>query len=256
MQYIKSNKTVSLFNGDQDLSLIANSLETDKGTADRNTLSWGSRYPKHFCMHYTITYEKYMSPSRLSNVNLFEVGICDRRFPYASPKMWATFFQNATLYALDNFWGKDFNPEDQDIKTLSTLGVDFIYGDQGSEQDWNAVEEVIPNNSLDFFVEDGSHYPHHMMYTLWRSIKLVKPGGYYFMEDIGTEKSRGWYGYDNTEIGSSLISWKNGSTLNSTFLEQDKLKDIQKSFNILEIIEDPQGLNYLAVLQKRNDNIH
>lgn len=251
MQYLKSKKTISLFDKNLDLSSIANLLETDKGTADKFTLSWGSRYPKHYCMHYTTTYEKYMSPFRSIDVNLFEVGICDRRFPYASPKMWATFFEKANLYALDNFWGKDFNAEDPNIVSLSNLGVDFIYGDQGSEQDWDAIEKTLPNNYLDFFVEDGSHYPHHMMFTLWRSINLIKPGGYYFMEDIGTEKSRGWYGYDNTDIGKSLIDWKNGSDLTSNFLEQSKLKIIQDSFNLLEIIEDPQGLNYLAVLQKK-----
>lgn len=251
MQYIKSKKTQIIFNGDQDLSLIANLLETDKGTADKNDLSWGGCHPNHYCWHYTTTYEKYMTSSRLSEVSLFEIGICDGRFPFASSKMWSTYFKNATLYALDNFWGRDFSLDSPDIKALTDLGVDFIYGDQGSEHDWNSVEDLISSNSLDFFVEDGSHYPHHMMYTLWRSINLIKPGGFYFMEDIGTEKSRNWYGYDNTEIGSSLISWKQGSDLQSSFLEQDKLHIIQNSFNILEIVEDPQGLNYLAVLQKK-----
>lgn len=251
MQYIKSNKTKTLFNERLDLSTIANLLETDKGTANARTLSWGDKWTSHYCWHYTSTYEKYMTSYRLEEVTLFEVGICDGRFPFASPKMWSTFFKNAKLYALDNFWGREFNSEIPEIRNLSDLGIDFIYGDQGSSEDWDHIDRIISNNSIDLFVEDGSHYPHHMMYTLWRSINLMKSGGYYFMEDIGTEKSRNWYGYDNTEIGSSLISWKNGSNLQSSFIDQDKLDDIQKSFNILEIIEDPQGLNYLAVLQKK-----
>ena len=251
MQYAKSKKILHLFNKDQDLSSIANLLETDKGTADRDTLTWGPGHPKHYCWHYTTTYEKYMISSRKSEVSLFEVGICDGRFPFASPKMWSTYFENIKLYALDNFWGRDFNIESPDIKALTDLGVDFIYGDQGSEQDWNSIDELIPSNSLDFFIEDGSHYPHHMMYTLWRSINLIKPGGYYFMEDIGTERSRNWYGYDNTEIGSSLISWMQGANFENNFLDQDKLQAIQNSFNVLEIVEDPQGLNYIAVLQKK-----
>ena len=60
--------------------------------------------------------------------------------------------------------------------------------------DWDEIEKTIPSNSLDFIIEDGSHYPHHMMYTLYRSIKLLKSGGIYFMEDIQNPKtSKGYF---------------------------------------------------------------
>lgn len=250
MEYFKSNKIESIFDESLNLDSIANNLETDKGTADARKLSWGPYYLGHHCMHYTPIYQKYMNPFRLENVSLFEVGICDQRFPFASCKMWATYFKNAKLYALDNFWNRGFDRADSNILSLSRLGVDFFYADQGNTQDWDAIEAIIPKNSLDFFVEDGSHFPEHMIYTLWRSINLIKSGGYYFMEDIGTNKSSNLYGYNNTEIGASLFSMKNGSSLESSFLEKNKLQDIENNFKILEITEDPMGLNYLAVLQK------
>jgi|694.fasta_scaffold08369_17 hypothetical protein len=40
------------------------------------------------------------------------------------------------------------------------------------------------------------------------------------------------------------------SIFNSSFLEKNKLQDIENNFKILEIKEDPMGLNCLAVLQK------
>ncbi len=69
MQFFKKTKENTFFDESKTLTEIANNLETDKGTADKATLSWGKDWPEHICMGYTETYEKYMAPYRETPVN-------------------------------------------------------------------------------------------------------------------------------------------------------------------------------------------
>jgi hypothetical protein len=88
-------------------------------------------------MHYTTTYEKYMNAKKNKNINMLEIGVCDKRFPFASIKMWMTYFENINLYAVDNFWGHRMDDKIKDINNLNNNGVNFIYADQGSFEDWD-----------------------------------------------------------------------------------------------------------------------
>lgn len=229
------------------LTELANSLQTDKGTLAREFLTWAPEFPSHASWHYTPVYEKYMEPYRSGKkVKFMEIGICDQRFPFASPKMWLQYFKNIELYSVDNFWGHPFTPDR--ITEILNIGTNFIYADQGSSEDWDFIVNEIGKNSIDFIVEDGSHYPHHVMYSLYRSIDLLKSGGYYFMEDIQNPlKSRGWYGYDNANV---LLEFQNWDSYTSAYLTQEMANDIKSNYELVEIVSDPDEINYLIVFKK------
>jgi len=248
------NKAVNINNyyePNLDLSSIANKYETDKGTAYSLDLSWGKDYPEHSCMHYTVTYEKYMNDKKEKNISMLEIGVCDKRFPFASIKMWMTYFKNIDFYAVDNFWGHRIENKIEDIKELNNNGVNFIYADQGNFEDWDEINKLFPNK-FDLIVEDGSHWPNHMMVSLWKSINILKSGGYYFMEDIQNPlKSRGWFKYDNALITEEFLQTLSTKTLYSSFLNNQQNKDIQDNFELVDLILDPNKVNYLAVLKKK-----
>lgn len=247
----KTNRDIS-YEANKDLSSLANELETDKGTADPKNLSWGHIFTEHFCWGYTEVYKKYMDDFRESEVKFLEVGICDIRFKYASPKMWLKYFKNIDLYCIDNFWGSSYVSEIHNIELINSMGVNFIYGDQYNSSDWDLLEKIIDSNTIDFMVEDGSHYPEHMMYTLWRSISLMKTGGYYFMEDIqNPDTSRNFWGYDNADIFISLNNFLNGDKLNTQYLDQEKCTDIQNHFEIIDLVLDKNKLNYLGIFKRK-----
>jgi len=247
----KKNNVNDFYNSNLDLSAIANIYETDKGTANSLDLSWGKDYPMHKCMHYTKTYEKYMLNKKTENISILEIGVCDKRFPFASIKMWMTYFKNIDFYGADNFWGHKVDDKLKDIETLNNSGINFIYADQGSFEDWNEMLKLF-NNKFDFIIEDGSHWPNHMMISLWKSIKLLKTGGYYFMEDIQNPlKSRGWFKYDNTLIAEEFLQTLSTKTLYSSFLNDIQNKDIEDNFELVELVLDPNKINYLAVLKKK-----
>lgn len=230
------------------LTDLANFLQTDKGTLGREHLSWAPSFPQHASWYYTPVYEKYMDPVRdRKNIKFMEIGICDQRFPFASPKMWLQYFKNIDLYSIDNFWGNSFTQDS--IAEILNMGTNFIYADQGSAEDWDFIVDTIGKNSLDFLVEDGSHYPHHVMYSLYRSIDLLKPGGYYFMEDIQNPvKSRNWYGYDNADILLEFQNWD--SNYRSSYISQEMANSIKSHYELVEISADPNEINYLIVFKK------
>jgi hypothetical protein len=247
------NKTNSncFYINDTKLSQLANHYETDKGTVDSLNLSWGVHFPNHRCMHYTNTYEKYMESKKEEEISMLEIGVCDKRFPYASIKMWMSYFKNIDFYAVDNFWGHKVDDKLDDIKKLNNDGVNFIYADQGSFDDWDELNQLFPNK-FDFVVEDGSHWPNHMMVSLWKAIGVTKSGGYYFMEDIQNPlKSRGWFKYDNALIAEEFLQTLSTGKLYSSFLNDQQNKDIQDNFELVEIVLDPSQINYLAVLRKK-----
>jgi hypothetical protein len=246
----KQTTTNPFYTEGAQLSDLANKYETDKGTADSLDLSWGREFLNHKCMHYTKTYEKYMNHKQKEDINMLEIGVCDKRFPYASIKMWMSYFKNIDFYAVDNFWGHKIEEKTTDIQKLNELGVNFIYADQGSFNDWDELCELYPNK-FDFLIEDGSHWPNHMMISLWKSIEIVKPNGYFFMEDIQNPlKSRGWFRYDNSLIANEFLKSLTTKKLYSSFLNNQQNKDIQDNYELVDLVLDPYEINYLAVLKR------
>jgi hypothetical protein len=252
MKFFKKQTEKNLFfQSEKNLSELANTFGTDKGTDASIELKWINEYPQHRCMHYTKTYEKYMKNKRNDVISMLEIGVCDKRFPYASIKMWMSYFENIDFYAVDNFWGNTLDDKLNDIEQLNNQSVNFIYADQGSFDDWDVLNELFANK-FDIIVEDGSHWPNHMMISLWKSIGVIKSGGYYFMEDIQNPlKSRGWFKYDNSLIAEELLQTLSTKTLYSSFLNDKQNKDIQDNFELVDLILDPNGINYLAVFNRK-----
>jgi hypothetical protein len=251
LKFLKTTNQNNFYQPNVDLSTLANKFETDKGTSDSVNLSWSKEYPQHTCWHYTETYKKYMDSLREQNISMLEIGVCDKRFPYASIKMWMSYFKNIDFYAVDNFWGHRIDDKLEDIRQLNNQGVNFIYADQGSFNDWDELNNEFPNK-FDIIVEDGSHWPNHMMVSLWKSIGVIKSGGYYFMEDIQNPlKSRGWFKYDNSLLGQELLETLSTKKLYSSFLNDKQNVDIEENFKLIDLILDPLGINYLAVFRKK-----
>lgn len=251
MQFFKKTNQSSYYQEDLSLTQLANQLETDKGTADKNSLSWGKDWPDHSCMGYTKTYEKYMSSSREAPCKLFEIGICDKRFPYASPKMWLSYFKDLDLYCVDNFWGNYLNEKLDEVKMINSWGVNFIYADQGNFCDWNELKRECPND-FDFVVEDGSHWPNHMMISLWQARNMIKSGGYYFMEDLqNPQTTRGKFKYDNSLLAEDLLITERNGVIKSHFLNDGQNQDLQDNFELVEMVLDKHLSNYLGVFRKK-----
>lgn len=249
--FLKTIQNNAFYTDKLTLTELANKFETDKGTANPKNLSWGKDWPEYDCMGYTTTYTKYMESFRDKPIKLFEIGICDKRFPYASPKMWLSYFKYIDLYCVDNFWGSYLDNKLEDIKQLNSWGVNFIYADQGNFCDWDELKRICPND-FNFIIEDGSHWPNHMAVTLWQSRDMLKSGGYYFMEDLqNPETARGKFKYDNSLLAEDLFKTQKTGIFKTHFLNDKQNSEVNNEFELVDMVLDRKTINYLVVFRKK-----
>jgi len=120
---------------------------------------------------YIDVYEQYLSAFRNETFEMLEIGIACG----ASLRMWLEYFPYATVRGIDN--SASAITSQCSHSRLKLLQVD--QSDRSSLNCW------IPNCSLRFVVDDGSHRPEDQILSLcWLWPKLA-PGSLYFIEDIG-----------------------------------------------------------------------
>lgn len=165
--------------------------------------------------------------------------------------MWNVFFKNPDVWGMDNFWGRNLFDKLDDIKLLTNdFQTTFIYGDLSSNDDWNEIE-LLCKEDVDFFIDDGSHFPQHILYTLWKTINIIKPNGYYFIEDLQSKQTCGNWGYNNCQITESLLNWLKDGTLKSDFISTEQCLEIQSTYTLCDVVLDPNNMNYIAILNKK-----
>ena len=138
------------------LTEIANKNGTDKGT-------------EHYEAHgYTEVYDKYI-PSE-GNYTLLEIGI----WHGDSMRMWKQYNPEMNLHAIDI-----------DPRVTNYVSPDEFNIHIGDQTDEKFLEDVVKlTGPLDFVIDDGSHVGEHIVKTFEILWKHVKPGGYYFVEDL------------------------------------------------------------------------
>ncbi len=136
---------------------------------------------KGFRKHlYTTVYEEFIKPGKVQA--LLEIGLfChdDQKkagFDYFSSApsltMWAEYLPDARIYGYDI---KDFT---------SARGewTGIIQGDQSKPEDLAKLREL--GESFDVIIDDGLHASKHQQISFSCLFELVKPGGFYIIEDL------------------------------------------------------------------------
>jgi hypothetical protein len=163
----------------ESLTFLANKYGSDKGTKGPST-DWNAH-------NYTDIYEAYLWAHRHEPLRLVEVGLGVTGEAWradiqrgrnqsggASMKMWYDFFPKARIYGLD------INPATHlDNDRISTHVVD-----QGDRSQLLAFADEFGEDGFDVIVDDGSHRPDHQQITLSALFGYLRPGGYYFIEDL------------------------------------------------------------------------
>lgn len=251
MKLYKSKNINTLYNKDKNLTEIANELQIDKGTIEKTKTRWYKDYPDRDAHGYTIIYEFYMNNFREKDIKLLEIGVCDKRFPYSSLKMWLTYFKNIELYGLDSFWNNDISVRENEIDKINQMGANFIHADQGSFTDWDKIKENCPND-FDFIIDDGSHWSNHMMVSFWKASKILKSGGIYFMEDMqNPRRTRGIDCFDNSIVAEDLLEAVHSGVIDSRILNRKQNEDVNNSFKLIDLILDIKMMFYLGVFIKK-----
>ena len=161
---------------------LANNYKTDKGTKT------GSK------TGFAAAYEHLFKDIKNEKIKMLEIGLNNggpehgsQRFSRIiedcpSIRMWHDYFQNGDI------WGFDINDLDSSL-LLKLDRFRFSKGDQGSSENLNNLVKDIKkhygdNYLFDLVIDDGSHAFYHQQKTFSILSEIVRPGGYYVIEDI------------------------------------------------------------------------
>ena len=138
---------------------------------------------------YSALYNALFLPLKYAPVKLLEIGVGtmvlgahssmkgymdDSYRPGASLRAWRDFFPNGEVH------GMDVQPDCQ----ISEERLQTHLYDSTDADGVRAWIEARPGLEFDIIVDDGSRWDVHQLATLTNLFPLVKPGGFYVIEDV------------------------------------------------------------------------
>lgn len=128
--------------------------------------------PSKKWQHYFDIYDRYFTSFIGKTANILEIGV-DKG---GSLELWNNFFENASLYAIDN------NVNVKNIKF--EFSVDIEVGDQADPNFLKNYTERKP--MFDIIIDDGGHHVYQQLITLVHMFPRLREGGIYVIEDVHT----------------------------------------------------------------------
>lgn len=116
---------------------------------------------------YADVYEELLGPRRLEELALLEIGVAHG----GCLKAWLEWLPNSRVYGAD-------------IRLPSGLEHDRLTLYHVSQVDADELWQIFQPGTLDVVIDDASHYLPHQLLTLHYLWPALKPGGYYFVEDV------------------------------------------------------------------------
>lgn len=118
--------------------------------------------------NYGPVYESYLSPIKNELRVILELGVLNG----ASLRAWRDYAPNARVFGFD-----------ATRIILDEPRIATIMGDQGVSADLENIGATI-GQPIDLIVDDCGHIPEYQALSVFRLWKFLRPGGYYFIEDI------------------------------------------------------------------------
>ena len=120
--------------------------------------------------HYFDIYQRHFNRFVCREVHVLEIGI----YSGGSLLMWKEYFgEKAKIYGVDIH---------ESCRAFEDERTKIFIGDQADRSFWADVKKTAP--LVDIVIDDGGHLPEQQLVTLEELLPHVRPGGFYFCEDI------------------------------------------------------------------------
>jgi len=196
--------------------------------------------------HYSAFYDRWFAPIKNQVNSICEIGVWNG----CSLKAFEEYFPNANMVGLDI--GDKSYLDSERIKT-------FVL-DQGNESHLNEFIKLCNRSNLqfDFILDDGSHNIKHQQLTFGKLFSLVKPGGMYIIEDLGTSYftlNQELYGYYTTqeEINNNTIKFLNTRPFSSPWITKENSQYIETNVDYVCIFDKINQLPYSSEFKCENN---
>lgn len=119
--------------------------------------------------NYLNKYEIFLQKLRNDPINILELGV----FNGSSLRMWEEYFKNAQIYGVDI---------DDKCQKYNDGRCHVIIQDLGDERLLRQLSDISPS----IIIDDASHYMSHQIKALYHLFPILKSGGVFIIEDLGT----------------------------------------------------------------------
>ncbi|PWC32068.1 discoidin domain-containing protein [Azospirillum sp. TSO22-1] len=215
------------------------------------------KVPHGFCD----IYEAVFSPIRLRVTKVLEIGV----FFGASLKMWRDWFPHAVIHGADHFTGHQgnghvFPDADAFLREVSAGQHPRIVLhtlDQSRREYIDQFRAKFLQGTFDIIIDDASHLMRDQQYTLASLFCLVKPGGYFVVEDLHTSISEG---YDVEEGGGNGTLQMIGRALagqgwTSGYMSDEDMKFLDQTVDLSRSGVYRSGDSLTCVLRRRSSGL-
>lgn len=247
------------------LTWIANNIGSDKGT---KIILPGNHGPR---LHFTPVYDRLLRRLRDSaDTFLLEIGVGSGE----SMKLWQEYWHKVSIVAID-IDEKSWNNSSR----VMTLVADQADRDQltaalelARARDWGRrMDQVLYSeksihitDGYDVIIDDGGHFMRQQQVSFGHLFKHLKPGGFYFIEDLHTsywERDRTLYGNtidinedrSNTTVGF-IERYLDTGRFSSEYLTDDECRYLEENVQACKMFDLPEtayGPNKLALFVKK-----
>jgi len=150
---------------------------------------------------YNRMYDRFLSPMRHKDLKMLEIGLgCDMTYgPGASAKIWDAFLsQNSEL------WEAEVDAQCV-ARYKDKLGrIKAVTGDQNDPVVLDRWLSETGGN-FDFIIDDGGHRNDQILNSFAKLWPSLKPGGYYFIEDMQMGRHSGAQSASKSPVVADVI---------------------------------------------------
>lgn len=190
---------------------------------------------------YGEIYDKYFRDYREIAMNICDIGIDEGSSLLANKE----YFINANIHGVD-IDDKSF----YDSERIKTHIVD-----QNNENDINIFVNKMKNDNIQFdiIIDDASHDVIHQQVTFGKLFEILKPGGLYIIEDLGSsffKEGVNLYGYIQTKekIENNTVKFLTNKPLRSPWISPEILDNIDIEIDhILTFDKLNKNIPYLSL---------
>ena len=130
-----------------------------------------------------------------------------------------------------------------------------FYVDTGSEI--SITKNILEyGTNFDFIIEDASHMLKDQIISLFMLFPLIKPGGYFIVEELDFPETREdmRIGEASLDLKQILNNIKNNKEFNSEYINENDKKYFLNNFSLIEILKG--NFNEIAIIKKNENILH
>ena len=186
----------------------------------------------NFINYLRLIYDDLFLPIKEKVKTFVEVGVNHG----GSILMWRDYFKNSKVLGLDN--NLPFCEKNLGDKNLDR--IELINIDQSNPEMLESFSNQY--NEIDVILDDGSHDVEHQQLTFGKLFDLIKPQGFYIIEDLGSSYftlGTNLYGYTQTQtkINNNTIKFLNQRPFSSLWISEENLIEINNSVDSVTIFD-------------------